>query len=187
MRYPLVMGLLATVVGPADATVFFEITAQGQAPRGADNFGFPFYYTGRLDVYAWGSGTDTGLHSADFDIVFVPIYGPTINFLNTGTVDPSGLFSGPRSAGSIQGSRIEHVQVASSGVVPLPATPSQALLLYSGFNVFFDGQLRVAPNTVVTNATNAPATSSYSVFTTPEPAVIPLLVLGGLLLVRRRR
>jgi hypothetical protein len=178
--------ILAAALSSASADVYFEVTEHGQPPDGFESH-FPFFYTGFFDVFVWGSGPDTELRLAEFDVRFTDIHGNgQIQFHALGTVDPGHLFAGPNNPGTIQPDRIDNVLVSAitGPVVPLPQGVGNALLLYSDFHMYFDGYVSAAVENILTNAGPSPVIHSIGIITTPEPAAGALLLLA---LVRRRR
>ena len=187
MTIATVAAVVLACVSGAQADVFVEITHDGFMPDGHQDW-VEMAYQGWFDIYVWGSGADSVLYGADFDIG-APSGGPEWYMLSLGTVDPLSQFD-YRYAGTLLAFRIEGVEVYSDLGVGLPQDMGSALLLYDNFyaaNLEVLGLMEVIPNEFVTDGGTDPTIHSYGMQEIPEPGTLVLLALGGLLVARRRR
>jgi len=175
--------LALCLVVSAWADLYVEITVDGDVPDGLVDYGIIFMNPYDLDVFVWGTGTDTGLHHALFDIAATDGFW---GLDQLGTVNPGGQFAGPNSAGTLDGA-ITGVELTSLAGVALPQTPATALLIYDNF-VGWAGSafamLDIVPTDFVTNG-GAPVVHTIGVRETPEPVSALLLAVAALGLRRR--
>ena len=180
----------------ANADVYVEV---GQFANGQSDGSLVIGGSESLNVYIWADEPGVLIDGINLDLNGESFFGMTgaggtYQFETLGTLDPTGAFAFPFSAGTISasGTMLEGIVLANlfTQVTELPTSIDEALVIYSGFQGSAvssgDGVMPVAD---VVWALNFPAQDvhTYGVYQTPTPATIGVLGLGALLGSKRRR